>query len=170
MLAWMSHTAHSVGALHCFIASAGHCTKPGHIHLWIMCFVRGVVAFPGVGCGENCHWGICLGLHLFVATDETPTLSISQLPVTSLLRSEWWWYWDDLTWGVSVLSHLQYIRGTVCLLTCSQCIWQADGKAKIVEHFLFACEVTESTFHFQIKCISLCLCLSRSLTICVCLS
>lgn len=69
---------------------AGHCTKPGHIHLWIMHFVRGVVPFARVGRGV-CHWGICLGLHLSTATDETPTLSISQLPVTSLPRNEWWY-------------------------------------------------------------------------------
>lgn len=74
-----------------------------------MHFVRGVVLFARVGWAavaaavaveigggvavggggiRDCHWGICLGLHLSAVPDETPMLSISQLSVTSLLRNE----------------------------------------------------------------------------------
>lgn len=152
------HVSHSTFSwslcfiLHCLIASAGHSTKPGHIHLWIMHFVRGVVPFARVGYLCVC---VCGGLPL------------GYLPGSAFIHGYWWntyveyfstdsditfrkWvmvYWDDLTWEVWVLSHLQHIRGTCSPLTHSQCIWQAGIKAEIVEHFLCLRAVTESAFH-----------------------
>lgn len=135
--------------LHCLIASAGYSTKPGHIHLWIMHFVRGVLPFAREREGGrwDCHWGICLGLHLSAATDETPMLSISQLSVTSLPRNEWWY--------IGMISHERFqschiystLEGTFSLLNCSQCVCQAGVKAEIVGHFLCLREVTDSAFH-----------------------
>lgn len=128
--------------LHCLIASAGHSTKPGHIHLWIMHFVRGVVPFA-----RERPLGYLPG-SAFISSYRWNTYAEYFSTVSKLTSQKWMMvYWDDLTWEVSVLSHLQHIRGTFSLLTCSQCIWQAGIKAETVEHFLCLREVTDSAFH-----------------------
>lgn len=118
-------------------------------------------------CAGVCHWGICLGLHLSMATDETPMLSISQLTVTSLSGNEWWY--------IGMISHERFeschIYNTLEGLAARSLTASVFGRQALKLRLwnIFFASVLSRSLHsmFQIKCISHCLSLSLSNYLCL---
>lgn len=132
---------------------------------------QGRVGWVG-GCVWH-HWvGVTTGVFAWVCI--YPQLLMKHLCWVFLNCQ--WPHFSEMNDGVLGWSHtrafcLVTFRGTFSLLICSHCIWQAGVKSWDCGTFSFSSVRSQSRHPmFQIKCISLCLSLSLSLSNYLCLS
>lgn len=119
--------------MHCIIRVQAAVLILGPMHVWIMQFVRDVIP---VSLGEDCHWGICRGLHYHQILMKHPC---------GVFLDCGWPHFPEMSDGAARWSHTRgfcpvTLQGLLpCSLTGShrKPIWHATVETELVEHLLW---------------------------------